>query len=119
MTDSHLCILDSAIVGVLDHQHLFGDFGHTAAFAADQRHGVKTMGFCPFHRFHTIGGIAADADSHGNIPCSAIILKLAGKNVGVGVIVSERSHPAYVVVERNHAESFADFVGGAFAQVGG
>ena len=44
---------------------------------------------------------------------------MTDEDIFIGVIIAQRGHPAHVVIERKDSKTFAQLVGGTFAEIGG
>ena len=72
---------------------------HAPAPSSHQRDGAEAVLLCPFERLHTVRRVAAYAERQGEVAGLAIVLQLADENVLIGVVISQGSYPAHIVIE--------------------
>ena len=118
MANRHVGVFDAAVVVGIDDNGVVGDFGELAAFGADECDRLHVVRVGPFKCFDEIGRIAAYAHAEDDVAGASEIGQLFREDLVVGVVVSERGDPGRIVVDGHAAEAAAEFVGGAFAEIG-
>src|SRR5687768_8939482 len=99
MANTHLSVLNTAVMFGVDRDNLLRELGKFAAFGSNKGDRVHPVIDCPVNRFDKVRRAAANAEGHDDVAGTGEVLQLANVNILVGIIVSEGGDPTDVAIQ--------------------